>query len=205
MLGAPNATVTSLAASTQISVVSTTSTPTPSPTSPPACPTDISAGTFEAPSLIIPTSPQDGDNAFGNSTKAYISPVNTTLFTFDDISYTGTCSLLFLFPYASSVDPSAPPYYFSGIEEEEGEHGGLDFAILTGVANTTTTYNATPSAAKVYGKTEIIPGNNYTIATFPCPNGQAVTYSASSVADVELDYYQDSSPSPIGLFIVPCS
>jgi hypothetical protein len=172
-----------------------------------ACPTDISAGPYQFPHLIVPASPQSPDYAFGDSCSAYISSTNITLFNFDipaAAPYTGTCSLLFLFPYASDLAPSAGTYYFSGIEEEEGENGGLDFALLSGIANTATTFASTPAVATDYGKTEIIPGNNYTIATFPCQSGKTVTYSVSSVANVELDYFQDSAPSPIGVYLVPC-
>ncbi|TVY21732.1 hypothetical protein LARI1_G000398 [Lachnellula arida] len=175
------------------------------------CPTDISSGTFQFPHLIVPTSPKSPDTAFGNSFKAYISPSNTTLFNFDiptTAPYTGTCSLVFSFPYASELDPSAGTYFFSGIEEEKGESGGLDFALLSGIASASTTYNTTPKVATggEYGKTEIIPGNSYTIKTFPCQSGGTpVTYSVTSVGNVELDYFQDSASKAIGLYIVPCA
>jgi hypothetical protein len=199
---APTTSSSTLASST----LTTTATPTPIPS--PACPTDISSGTFQFPHLIVPTSNKSPDTDFGNSFKAYVSPINSTLFNFDiptTAPYTGTCSLIFLFPYVSELDPSAGAYYFSGIEEEEGEHGGLDFARLSGVASASTTYNTTPSVATDYGKTEIIPGNNYTITTFPCQSGTPVTYSGTGVGNVELDYFQDSAPKPIGLYIVPCA
>lgn len=189
--------------------VSTTSTGTPSSTSSSTtCPTDISSGTFQSPHLIIPTSPEAPDNAFGNQYEASISPINRTLFNFDipsHVPYTGgTCALLFLFPFVSDLDPSAGKYYFSGVEEEEGEHGGLEFALLIGVADAATTYSTTPPVGTDYGMTEILPGNNYTIAMFTCPGGETVTYSISSQGNVELDYFQDSAPSPIGLYVVPC-
>jgi hypothetical protein len=170
------------------------------------CPTDISAGTFQNPNLIVLTSPDSPDYAFGSSNTSHISPSNTTLFNFDIPAaslYIGTCALLFLFPYASSLAPSAVPFTFSGSEEEEGENGGLDFALLTSTANNATTYNTIPAVSIDYGKVEILPGNNYTVATFPCPAG-TVSYSASSKGNVELDYTQNSLPSPIGLYIVPC-
>jgi hypothetical protein len=90
------------------------------------------------------------------------------------------------------------------MEQEEGENGGLDFALLNGVAGPLTTYDTTPPVATDYGKTMVLPGNNYTIATFPCQSG-TTSYTVSSVGNVELDYFQDSDPSPIGLYIVPCS
>jgi len=173
-----------------------------------ACPTDLTAGVYQFPHLIIPTSSQQPNTSFGNSYKAWISPTNTTLFSFDlpqaSTTYNGTCSLLFLFPFGSDLDPSAGMYYFSGIEEEEGEKGGLNFAKLAGSISSTTRYSEIQVATN-YGNTTILPGNNYTVATFPCTTNQQNAFAMSSVGGVELDYFQDSAPSPIGLYIVPCS
>lgn len=90
------------------------------------------------------------------------------------------------------------------MEGEEAEQGGLNFALLESVAGPLTAYDTTPQVQTDYGKTEIVPGSNYTIATFPCQSGMT-SYSVSSVGNVELDYFQNSAPSPIGLYIVPCS
>jgi hypothetical protein len=180
--------------------VSTTSSASASATANAACPTDISAGVFQFPHLIVPTSPKEPDHSFGNSYSAYISPINTTLFNFDIPSaapYNGTCALLFLFPFGGAT-------YFSGTEEEEGEKGGLDFAMLAEVANSNTTYDTTGDVAAEYGKVEVLPGNNYTVATFYCGAGTTITYQVSSKGNVELDYFQTSAPNPMGLYIVPC-
>jgi hypothetical protein len=172
-----------------------------------SCPTDISSGEYRFPLLILPISPEAPDYAYGNSYVAYVSPDNTTVFNFDipeEEPYTGTCALLFLFPYDSQLGIENLPFYFSGLEEEEGENGGLDFALLSGVAGPELTYQTTPSVDTDYGKTKVVPGNSYTIATFPCKSGET-SYSVSSVGNVELDFFQDSEPDPIGLYIVPCS
>lgn len=200
-LGSRSSTVTGNSTTVSSSVPSTT------PSASPSCPTDITGGTFQYPHLIVPTSSDAPAHAFGNSNTAHISPSNTTLFNFDiPPSYSGSvCSLLFLFPYGTQLDPSAGGYTFSGIEEEEEEHGGLDFALLSSFANSGTTYATTPTVQHDYGMTEILPGNNYTIATYPCQGGQTVGYSVSSKGGVELDYFQDYAPSAIGLYVVPCS
>lgn len=189
----------------RIPVTSSTPMVTATPTAAPACPTDISGKVFQAPHLIVPTSPQAPDHSFGNSYKAYISRTNSTLFNFDIPStptYAGTCALIFTFPWGSDSDA---PYYFSGMEEEESEHGGVDFAMLSTYALATTTYHTTPAVQKEFGKLEMLPGNSYTIATFPCHGGKTLGFSATSVGNVELDYFQDDAPSPIGLWIVPCA
>lgn len=202
---APTATASPVLAAQNPAASTTSAAPTSSAAH--SCPTDISGGVFQFPHLIVPTSPQAPNTSFGNSYKAYISPTNTTLFNFDLPSaapYNGTCALLFLFPFGSDLDPSAGKYYFSGIEEELGEKGGLDFALLKSGIESGTTYGNMPPLATDYGKTEILPGNNYTIATFSC-GGKQSAFSVSSVGGVELDYFQDSAPSPIGVYVVPCS
>lgn len=183
----------------------TTTTISRSSSSPASCPTNIDSGSFQFPHLIVPTSPETPDYAFGNSYTAHITSTNTTLFNFDvpsDAPYTGTCALIFLFPFASATQSGT--YTFTGIEEEEGEDGGLDFALLSGIATADTTYNTTPTVTTDYGTTKIIPGNNYTVATFPCPAGETVTYSGSSDGGVGLSYFENSAPSAIGLYMVPC-
>lgn len=198
-LGRPSSSSSASVATLAASSTSSTSTPA-TPTA--ACPTDISSGVFQFPHLIVPTSPQSPDYAFGNQFDATISPINTTLFNFDIPSsapYTGTCALLFLFPYGEDI-------YFSGIEEEEGENGGLDFALLTEIATNDTTYDTTGTVAVDYGSVLVLPGNNYTVVTFDCQAaGHTVTYSVSSRGNVELDYFQLDAPNPIGLYIVPCA
>ncbi|EPE29387.1 hypothetical protein GLAREA_00547 [Glarea lozoyensis ATCC 20868] len=173
-----------------------------------SCPNDIRSGIFQYPHLIVPTSPQSPDHAFGNSYKAYISPTNTTLFNFDipdQAPYLGTCGLVFQFPYRSQLAwHNEPTFYFSGLEQEVGSNGGLNFALLSGVADSSTTYNDIAPVDTNYGKTKIVPGNNYTIATFPCRAG-TFTYEVSSVGGVEFNFYQDSRPYAVGLYIVPCS
>lgn len=168
------------------------------------CPTGL--GTyFQFPHLILPISSEKPDHAFNNSLVASVSPTNITLFTFDiPPTYNGTCALLFLFPYGTDLDPTAGKYYFSGTEAEIEKDGGLNFALLTGNAQEGTTFITTPDVAVDYGKTQIIPGEKYTISTFPCPSGQRVTYAVASRGEVELDYFQNSGDQAIGLYVVPC-
>ncbi|KAL5324538.1 hypothetical protein ACEPPN_009084 [Leptodophora sp. 'Broadleaf-Isolate-01'] len=142
----------------------------------------------------------------GDQYMVWISPAASTLFNFDiPTSYTGTCSLIFLFPFMSELDPSAGKYKYSGMEQVEYQNGGLNFALLAGVADNSTTYNTTPPVAVDYGKTKILPGNKYTVSTFPCPAGKTITIEGSSVNKTELDYFQNTESQPIGLYLVPCA
>lgn len=203
---APTATVSPVLAYQSPAVPTSSSAPTSSAAH--SCPTDLSGGAYQFPHLIVPTSLQAPNRSYGNSYKAYISPANTTLFSFDLPStpaYNSTCALLFLFPFGSDLDPSAGKYYFSGIEEELGEKGSLNFAMLLGGISNSTTYANMGPIATDYGKTQILPGSNYTVATFGCKEGMQSAWAVSSVGGVELDYFQNSAPSAIGLYVVPCS
>lgn len=178
----------------------------PASQAPAICPTDISPGPFEFPHLIVPTSPVAPTQSFGNSYFATISRLNTTLFNFDiPSSYTGSCSLLFLFPYTTELDQSAGTYTYSGIEQVVYQNGGLNFALLDGIANSGTTFTSTPPVKTDYGKIAIKPGNRYTVATFACPAGTPITIQVSSVNSTALSYFQNSARQPIGLYIVPCA
>ncbi|KAG9235039.1 ubiquitin 3 binding protein But2 C-terminal domain-containing protein [Amylocarpus encephaloides] len=186
------------------------STKTPStPAATVSCPKDIGSGTFQYPHLIVPTSSESPETAFGNSYTAHISGTNDTLFNFDIPAvapYLGTCSLVFQFPYSSDLAyPNQPDFYYSGIEQEVGSDGGLSFALLSGLATSGTTYKSTPAIASNYGKIQVFPGNNYTVASFPCKPGKTRTFSITSVGGVELDFFQDSRPDAIGPYIVPCA
>jgi hypothetical protein len=113
------------------------------------------------------------------------------------------CSLLFTFPYASETAfPGA--FRFTGVEHELERNGGLNFDLLSEPVDTAVTRGSRPEIAESYGKTAIIPGNAYTIATTECASGQRLAYEASSVSDLMLEYFQSTGPKPIGLWIVKC-
>jgi hypothetical protein len=193
--GNPAPPSTSAPASTSITTAPSTTGAVPA-----SCPTDISGSEVQNPHLIVPTSPNASDHQFGNSYAAYISPINSTLFNYDipaAAPYTGKCALIFTFPYGGVI-------YFSGTEEEQGEKGGIDFALMQQVANVNTTYNTMGAVRKEYGTTAVYPGNNYTIATFDCQTASTLTFLASSKGNVEIDFYQQKLPA-MGPWIVPCA
>lgn len=170
-----------------------------------SCPTALSNNTaFQSPNLIVPVSASNLSTAYGTGTLASINPTNSTLFNFDlPTSLDGqTCALLFLFPYASDLADDAV-YQYSGIEEEVGEHGGLDFARLTGPAVSGATLTGSPAVEQDFGSTQVLPGNGYVISQAACVPG-AVSYKVSSVGAMTLNFYQDSNPSAVGLYVVPC-
>ena len=162
--------------------------PTPSASSAPkTCPAALT-GNYQYPHLIIPVSSSSPNTAEGTSYNGTITPTTSSIFNFDiPTSYAGqTCSLIFLLPESSQLETSA--YSLSG-------SGAIDFASLNGVATQSTTYANAPAVATDYGATTVAPGGSYTIATFSCPAGEAVSYELSSSGGTDLEYFQDYNPS----------
>lgn len=67
------------------------------------------------------------------------------------------------------------------------------------------TFNSQPAVQTSFGKTEVLPGNAYTVAKFDCPTGKTVSYSAASVGGLGLEYFENSASKAIGLYLVPCA
>ncbi|KFY51200.1 hypothetical protein V497_09313 [Pseudogymnoascus sp. VKM F-4516 (FW-969)] len=184
-----------------------TGTAAPAPTTtgtPQKCAQVLTPGAFVEPKLIVPVSREDAGHSYGDIANPIITPSNNTLFAFTTpASWTGTCSLLFTFPFASeTANPGA--YHFSGIEEEQAGSGGLNFDHVEADIDADETWWTKPELKETYGKTEIIPGNSYTIATFPCKGGETLVYDVSSVSGVELEFEQNAKASPIGLWVTKC-
>jgi hypothetical protein len=163
---------------------------------PPGCPANLN-GNYEFPHLIIPIDSSNPSSAPGTSYFGQVSSTISSIFNFDiPASDAGkTCSLTFLFPLQSQLTTSS--FAFSG-------NGGIDFSKLNGVATSATSYNNAPGTATDYGTTVVAPGHSYTIATFPCPAGTAVSFEMKAVGDTNFRYFQDYNPSPIGMFVTTC-
>jgi len=172
--------------------------PPPPPPPPPAktCPTNL-AGPYEFPHLIVPIDSSNPNAAAGTSFFGEVSSTISTIFNFDIPSSDSgkTCSLIFLFPTQAQLTTSS--FTFSG-------NGGIDFSLLSSVATQSTDFANAPSVETDYGVTTVAPGNSYSIATFPCPAGTAVSFEAKASGDTSLRYFQDYNPSPIGLYITTC-
>ncbi|TVY15308.1 hypothetical protein LARI1_G006629 [Lachnellula arida] len=185
-------TVQKTMASQATAVTSTSTAPTSTSTT---CPANLS-GAFEFPHLIIPVSSSSPTTAEGTSFNGTITSTTSSIFNFDiPTTYTGTCSLVFLFPLQSQLETSS--FTFSG-------NGVLDFAQLTTVATQSTTFANMGSVKTDFGAETITPGSSTVITTFPCPAGQTVSYEVSSVSGTSLVFFQDFNPSPIGLYITSC-
>jgi hypothetical protein len=159
------------------------------------CPANLN-GAYQYPHLIVPVSSSSPDKAYGTSYNGEITSDTSSIFNFDiPTSYTGTCSLLFLFPEQAQLETSS--YTFNG-------SGEINFKQLSTVATQSTTYSSIGSTETDFGVKTVTPGSSTVIASFTCPAGQAVSYELSSVGGTSLTYFQDYNPSPIGLYVVSC-
>ncbi|EMC91171.1 glycoside hydrolase family 17 protein [Baudoinia panamericana UAMH 10762] len=139
------------------------------------------------------------DTAYGTQYNGTINPTVSTIFNFDlPASYARqTCSLVFLFPEQAALQTSA--YTFNG-------QGGMAVNELSSAVTAQTTYNTVPQVS-VSGRGTIIslqPGNSYVMATQACAAGFRVAYEFVSTGGLDLEYFQDDNPSPLGAFITIC-
>ena len=162
-----------------------------------SCPASLS-GTYEYPHLIVPIDKSNPDQAGGTSYNGTISSTISSIFNFDfpQTSAGKTCSLVFLLPEQSQLTTSA--FSLSG-------SGGFDVARLSVPATEQTTYNTLPSVARdVGGPSSVTPGNEYVIASGTCFAGLKISYLVTATGSLDLNYFQDYYPSPIGLYLTVC-
>ena len=161
------------------------------------CPVSLS-GNYEYPHLIVPVNKDQPDAPGGSSYNGTISPSVSSIFNFDiPSSDTGkTCSLVFLLPIQSDLTTSA--FSLSG-------SGGFDVARLTGPATEQTSYNTAPSILQdVGGPISVTPGNEYVIHSEDCSAGDRIGFKVSATGTLNLNYFQDLNPSPIGFYVTVC-
>ncbi|KAL9028591.1 MAG: hypothetical protein Q9196_003064 [Gyalolechia fulgens] len=170
----------------------------PSPSSPAkSCPTDLS-GDFEFPHLIVPVDQSHPDTAANTGFNGHFSPTISTIFNFDlPSSLEGrTCSLVFLFPQRESLQTSN--YTLSGT-------GGINVTRLLAPADSATTYNNQPAVNVTVGAIpDLQAGTSYTLGTGGCFVGTRIGYKVSATGSLDLNYFQDYHPAPIGLYITVC-
>lgn len=126
-----------------------------------------------------------------------MSSTTSTVFNFDipNSDAGKTCSLIFLFPRLQDLETSS--FSFSG-------DGNINFAQLSAIAESTTSFSNVPSVAQDLGTITVSPGNSYLVSTFSCPAGQAVAYQMKNAGSTDFDFFEDWNPSPLGLFITTC-
>jgi glucan endo-1,3-beta-D-glucosidase len=148
--------------------------------------------------LIVPVDKSQPNKAGGTSYNGTISSTISSIFNFDiPQSYSGkTCTLVFLLPQQDKLTTSA--FSLSG-------SGGFDVARLSSPATEQTSFNTVPSVARdVGGPESVTPGNEYVIASSKCFAGRRSSYKVTATGSLDLNYFQDFNPSPIGFYITVC-
>lgn len=161
-----------------------------------SCPTNLSGG-YEYPHLIVPVDSANPSKAYGTSYNGKVSATVSSIFNFDIKSSDAgkTCSLVFLFPKQADLETSS--YTFNG-------KGGLKITALKAPATEQTTYASSPAAVQSTTVESVAPGNSYLVESFACPAGDRIGFEFSSTGGLELEYFQDYNPSPIGAYITVC-
>ncbi|KAK7539520.1 ubiquitin 3 binding protein But2 C-terminal domain-containing protein [Phyllosticta citribraziliensis] len=173
---------------------------TPGATPANACPTDL-AGDFQYPHLIVPVNSSAPSTAYGTQYNGTLSSTTCTTYNFDiptNYSSSATCTLEFLFPHQEDLETSA--FEFSAGSDD----GSVEFSRLSAPVDQATAWDSVPDVQSVYGSWAVRPGNGYVLASGACTPGQTFGVKACSKGGLELNYFQDWNPSPIGLFVRRC-
>ncbi|KAK7611446.1 ubiquitin 3 binding protein But2 C-terminal domain-containing protein [Phyllosticta paracitricarpa] len=174
---------------------------TPGATPANACPTDL-AGDFQYPHLIVPVNSSAPSTAYGTQYNGTLSSTTCTTYNFDiptNYSSSATCTLEFLFPHQEDLETSA--FEFSAGSSDDGT---VEFSRLSAPVDQSTAWDSVPDVQSVYGEWAVRPGNGYVLASAACTPGQTFGVKACSKGGLELNYFQDWNPSPIGLFVRSC-
>ncbi|KAJ9649368.1 hypothetical protein H2199_000143 [Coniosporium tulheliwenetii] len=152
---------------------------------------------FEYPHLIVPVDASQPNRAFGTSYNGRFSPTISTLFNFDiPASYAGrTCSLVFLLPTREQLVSSS--FTLSGA-------GGISVDALAQPATEGTSFASMLAGSRVGGVESVVPGNGYAVASGACRAGARVGYRVGATGTLDLEYFQNSAPAPLGLYITVC-
>jgi hypothetical protein len=154
------------------------------------------SGKWEFPHLIVPVSQSRPNEPFGNKLNGYFRPDVCTIFNFDvHPDYAGeTCSVIFLLPKKKDLKTS--DYTYTG-------EGNLVFLKLDEPATVKTTWANKPEGEKL-GKKHITPGSKTQVWSGPCEAGKRVAFAVCADGDLEIEYFQDFNPAPIGLYMPVC-
>lgn len=148
--------------------------------------------------MIIPVDSSKPDNAPGTSYNGKFTSSVSSLFNFDiPASDAGkTCSLVFLLPNKADLETSSFTL---------ASPGGLSVKGLSAPATEQTSYSSIPKTSSDLGTIgSLEPGHTYVISSFDCPAGSRIGFEASGTNGLDLDYFQDYNPSPIGMYITVC-
>ncbi|KAF2223741.1 ubiquitin 3 binding protein But2 C-terminal domain-containing protein [Elsinoe ampelina] len=168
--------------------------PMPAPPPPPAppapqpkpkqCAPELKPHLFVLPNSIVITS--TSGQTWTHQYLPSLSPTNSTTFTYPIPTAwsSKTCSLIFTWPTKDKLQTS--DYWVSG-------SGALSFAKADG-----------EGAGVELGRVQPATEGRYVIWSGVCEAGKEVRFRGSSVGGVDLRWFQDYNPEPIGLWVVAC-
>ncbi|RAR12639.1 glycoside hydrolase [Stemphylium lycopersici] len=161
-----------------------------------SCPKDLN-GNYQYPHLIVPIDSEHPDQSYGTSYNGQVSNHVCTIFNFDiPASYAGKkCSTIFLFPNKEDLETS--DYTMTG-------SGTCTVSKLKGNANEQTTWANAPAKDHDVASVDLHAGGSWTVDEGDCPAGQRVSYEMCGSGDLDMEYFQDWNPSPIGMYIRQC-
>ncbi|KAF2863493.1 glycoside hydrolase family 17 protein [Piedraia hortae CBS 480.64] len=143
--------------------------------------------------------PTEPNRVCGKSYNVTINSHRNTLLNFDiPASYEGkTCSLVMLLPEHSQLQTSA--YTFNN-------KGGITVNYLTHAVTEKVTYNSMPKDShNGVGKVESVrAGGKWVLTSSPCKAGTTQCFELVGTGGLELEFFQDYNPSPIGVFVTAC-
>ncbi|TVY85736.1 hypothetical protein LAWI1_G009034, partial [Lachnellula willkommii] len=163
------------------------------------------SGNYQYPHLILPLSSSTPTAAPGTSYFGTVSSNTSSIFSFDIPStWAGTtCNLIFLLPLQSQLETSS--YTYSGSSQS------IDFSQLTRSGTSSgvtasTTWDTLPAVQADLGTFDVQEGSSTLVESFSCGEfaGGSVAFELSAVGDVELEFFQDWNPSPLGLYVTHC-
>jgi hypothetical protein len=159
-----------------------------------SCPVDLN-GAYEFPHLIVPVHKYHRNLPMGNKLNGTIDQWTCTTYNLDiHPDDTGkTCSLIFLLPKHEDLETSS--YKFEG-------EGYLHFNKLSNPVNEKTTFNNKGAWTRV-STTAIEEDTKISAWSGPCEAGKKVGYEVCGEG-IDLEYFQDYNPSPIGLYMRVC-
>lgn len=167
---------------------------TPTATGPASsCPADLN-GDYQYPHLIVPVSSEHPDQSYGTSYNGMMNESMSSMFNFDiPNSYKGkTCSLVFMLPNKGDLETS--DYSFNG-------EGSISVDHMSSVCKESTTWNSSPKSDNHMGNFSPQPDNSYTVWTGECPAGTTQSYEMSAEGGLNMEFFQDYNPCPLGLYM----
>lgn len=157
-----------------------------------ACPSNLS-GEWQYPHLIVPVSSEHPDMSYGTSYDGMMNSTMSSYYNFNiPNSYAGmTCEISFMWPMHNQLQTSS--YRWNG-------EGGMMMEHCDSVCSEHDSWNSAPKGTKMW-ENSMSEGNAYMMWSGECMAGTTQSYKMSATNGMNLWYFQDYNPCPIGLYM----